>query len=702
MSIGMIGTNLTAGSYNDEFSIATFWAANTWHHLVLTYDGTTATLYADGTQIASSAKTWNITPNKVIVGRSVNGNWFWNGQIDDARIYNVALSSTQVAALAAIPPVPTSPSAVAASSSAINLTWTDASTTETGFAIERSTTSGSGYTLVTTTAANATSYSDTGLTASTPYYYRIRAVADNANSAYTSEFTGTTLIAPPAAPTGFTATTASSTRINLSWTDASTTETGFEIERSLTSGSGFVLVYTAGANATSQNDLPLSPGITYYYRMRSKNAGGASSYTAQASATTSGSLVAPSGLGANATTEARILITWTDNSNNETGFAVERATSAGGPFTAVTTKAANSVNFLDAGLTPSTQYYYRVRAVDDTQAAYSLYSNVANATTLPIPAAPTLLTATATSSSTIDLHWTDNSTGETYFVIERSTTSGSGFVVLTLTGAANATSVTDGSLTPGTTYYYRVSAKGQELSSTPSNEASATTVNISAPTALASTNGTNSINLTWTDNATTETNYIVERSIASGTGYTVLATRPANTVSYSDASAVLGTPYYYRVKATNGSGNSNYSNEITATLTATITQLCTNLYCDGLGGVGVGTSSIPSGYRMAIKGKMIAEGVKLDLQMAWPDYVFGQDYKLRDLPSLRSYINQNKHLPGMPTDAEVSKNGIDIGEMDVKFLEKIEEMSLYMIQMEERIRILEAENKSLKSKSNRK
>jgi hypothetical protein len=125
---------------------------------------------------------------------------------------------------------------------------------------------------------------------------------------------------------------------------------------------------------------------------------------------------------------------------------------------------------------------------------------------------------------------------------------------------------------------------------------------------------------------------------------------------------------------------------------------CENIYCDDDGGVGIGTPDVPSGYLLAVKGKIMAEGVKVDLQSAWPDYVFEQDYQLTNIPTLKKYIDEHGHLPNMPSAKTVEKEGIDVGEINTLLLEKIEELSLYLIQMEERMRKLEAENKTLKEK----
>ena len=74
----------------------------------------------------------------------------------------------------------------------------------------------------------------------------------------------------------------------------------------------------------------------------------------------------------------------------------------------------------------------------------------------------------------------------------------------------------------------------------------------------------------------------------------------------------------------------------------------------------------------------------------FPDYVFSKSYKLKSLDELEKYIKENGHLPGIPKESEVKKEGLNIGEMQAKLLEKIEEMTLYMIKMQKRIDELEA------------
>ena len=76
--------------------------------------------------------------------------------------------------------------------------------------------------------------------------------------------------------------------------------------------------------------------------------------------------------------------------------------------------------------------------------------------------------------------------------------------------------------------------------------------------------------------------------------------------------------------------------------------------------------------------------------------MFGQNYNLPSLTTVESYINQNKHLPNVPSAAEVEQNGVDLGEMDKILLQKIEELTLYVIQQQKQIEALQSELKKSK------
>ena len=199
-----------------------------------------------------------------------------------------AASATTAAGSSNIPAAPSGFTATSNFADSVSLSWTDnsASPAEDGFDIEVSTNAGSTYSSVTTTAANAVSYSHTGRVESTAYLYRIRATNTSGSSSWVTASSVTT----PAAVQSFTATAASSTQINLSWTDKSGVETGFRIERS-TDNTNWSLVTTTAASATSYSNTGLTASTLYYYRIRSDSYNGTNNsawYTASAT-TQSGS-----------------------------------------------------------------------------------------------------------------------------------------------------------------------------------------------------------------------------------------------------------------------------------------------------------------------------------------------------------------------------------------------------------------------------
>lgn len=364
----------------------------------------------------------------------------------------------------------------------------------------------------------------------------------------------------PAPPVEFAVSIISSSQIDLTWIDDSYNETGFEIHHSTTSpSSGFSLLYTTTADEESYSHTGLTEGTTHYYKLRAVNANGESDYV-ESSGTTL--VPAPSNLDASTVSSTQINLTWDDNSSTETGFEIFRSED-GATFTLIHTTAANVESYNNTGLTANTTYYYRVRAVGVT--IRSEPSNIDSSTTSPALNAPSDLTATAVSSSQIDLTWVDNSSNETGFEIERSTTSGSGFSLINTT-AANATTYSDTGRTASTTYYYRIRAINAEGSTAYTSEAIATTTAAGtipdAPTNLITTGvGNTNITLAWTDNSSNETGFQIERSVDTNTSFSLLTTTAAGVNTYDDTGLDEGRRYHYRVRATNGSGNSAYTNQ---------------------------------------------------------------------------------------------------------------------------------------------
>ncbi|RIV21659.1 bZIP transcription factor [Fibrisoma montanum] len=118
--------------------------------------------------------------------------------------------------------------------------------------------------------------------------------------------------------------------------------------------------------------------------------------------------------------------------------------------------------------------------------------------------------------------------------------------------------------------------------------------------------------------------------------------------------------------------------------------------------IGKNLKSTPAGYRLFVADGILTEKVKVAVKNSsdWSDYVFADDYKLRSLESVEAFVKANKHLPGVPSAEQVVSEGVDMAKMDAKLLEKIEELTLYMIQLKKdsdrRINQLEKENQELK------
>jgi hypothetical protein len=201
------------------------------------------------------------------------------------------VTGTVVPTGSSAPAAPSNLVATAVSSSQINLSWTDNSSNEDGFKIERL--QGSVWTQVATVGANVTSWQDAGLTGNTTYTYRVRAYNSSGDSAYSNTASATTPAAPtvPAAPSNLRAQvkTKPNLRVNLTWRDNASNETGFRVQRSSDGGVTWTQIAQVGANVTSYSDTSVVGGTTYRYRVYAYNAAGDSGYSNIVTASTPGS-----------------------------------------------------------------------------------------------------------------------------------------------------------------------------------------------------------------------------------------------------------------------------------------------------------------------------------------------------------------------------------------------------------------------------
>ena len=332
---------IAGGSYADAFGTAKL-PANTWSFLTETYDGTTLRLYVNGTQVASTAHTGSIaisTNPLQIGGDSLYGQYF-TGLIDNIRVYNTALTATQIqtdqaTAVSSGPDTspPTQPgtlTATAVSGGEIDLSWgaSNDNVGVTGYQVERCQGTGcSNFAQIAT--PTGTSYKDTTVSANNSYSYRVRATDAAGNlSSYSNTASATTPTpdtSPPTQPGTLTANAASASEVDLAWgaSNDNVGVTGYQVERCQGTGcSNFAQIATP--TGTSYQDTTVSASTSYSYRVRATDAAGnLSPYSNTANASTP---AAPSGLVAAYGFDEGSGSTVTDASGNGNNGTITNAT----------------------------------------------------------------------------------------------------------------------------------------------------------------------------------------------------------------------------------------------------------------------------------------------------------------------------------------------------------------------------------------
>jgi chitodextrinase len=174
----------------------------------------------------------------------------------------------------------------------------------------------------------------------------------------------------------------------------------------------------------------------------------------------------------------------------------------------------------------------------------------------------------------------------------------------------------------------------------------------------------------------------------------VLEVTLGNVSTYQVTGLTAGTNYNFTATALDAAGNeSPVSNAVSVTTNGSgggggTVWTEANSVASYTGNVAVGTAIVPNGYQMAIDGKLITEEVKVQLSGDWPDYVFSPDYTLPTLEEVYRHINEKGHLINIPSATEVEANGIELGDMNKLLLEKIEELTLYILQQEQNQKLL--------------
>ncbi|MGS2723703.1 fibronectin type III domain-containing protein [Porticoccus sp. GXU_MW_L64] len=393
---------------------------------------------------------------------------------------------------------------------------------------------------------------------------------NSSNDEVVSNLATDSSLSVPAGASNLVASQANVSDVELTWNDNSDNEDNFRIERR-ENGGNFNVLTTVAANATSFTDTTTQVGVNYGYRVVALNGNGDAVASDTVTIVVSPSVPAvPSNLSASEGNNNSVNLTWTDNSDNETSFRIERRV-GNGNFATFSDQPANATRFTDNTTSAGTTYTYRVIARNSGgDSAASNEATITLATPPPVvpvePDAPSRLSASQDSGTTdVTLSWTDNSSDEDNFRIERRVDNGDFATLATV--AANATRYTDNTSAAGTSYSYRVFAVNSAGDSAASNTVDITPTDPApaAPGDLSATQGSgNDVSLSWTDNSDNEDNFRIERRIGSGS-FSTLTTVNAGVTSFTDTNTASDTEYGYRVFAINGSGDSAASNLATVT-----------------------------------------------------------------------------------------------------------------------------------------
>jgi hypothetical protein len=332
-----------------------------------------------------------LPPNSIAyhdAGVSGNTRYWYYVRAKKDNGYSSRSNTANALAATALPNAPSGTDAIPTGSSSVQVTWTDNSGNEDGFRVERSLDGGVSWGVAGTRAASDYSpgwFADAERASDQVVCYRIIAF----NGLGDSPASNVDCTAPPAAPTGLVAATAADVAIDLTWTDNSSVEDGYEVRQWYCDYSYwepycyYFPVASLGPNATTYHATGLSPGEAYTYVVVATKDGGSSDPSNDATAWSTVPPDAPTDLTATAVSSGQVDLAWTDNSSNEESFAILRCTSVElgcADYIWIASVDANVTMFSDTSVLAGTTYIYQVFA-----SIGGLYSDPSNQATVTTP-----------------------------------------------------------------------------------------------------------------------------------------------------------------------------------------------------------------------------------------------------------------------------------------------------------------------------
>jgi fibronectin type 3 domain-containing protein len=398
---------------------------------------------------------------------------------------------------------------------------------------------------------SGTSYTHTGLTVSTPYYYKVSGVSPQGEGVL-SDFI-TVSIALPSAPSGITAAVLSADSIQISW-DAVPGAASYKVYHALSNGDTYTAVGTV--TGTSFTHTGLSTAATYYYKVSAVHAVGEGPQSEAVSATI---LIpaTPTGFAVVVLSQNSVRLSW-NTVSNATGYKVYRAPGGSDDFAAITMTA--GLTHTDTGLQVDTEYRYKVAA---TNANGEGVSSAIITVRLALPDTVTALTALPQSATSLRLSWAAVPGAVSYKVYYALSNGGTYTAVGTVTG----TSFTHTGLTTATTYYYKVAAVNA-VGEGPQSEALSTIIALPAtPTGLTVTPLSHtSLRISWNAVPGAALYSVYQAGYDSVTAFNIITS--VTGTSYTNTGLDPFCQYYYKVAAVNDIG----TGALSATAVSTYTQ----------------------------------------------------------------------------------------------------------------------------------
>ncbi len=569
---------VTAASTINESSFNANWNSSTgatkYYLDVATNNGFTSFATGFNNKDVSNVTTYQVT------GLSANTNYYYR-----IRSYNPSGTSGNSGTINVLsaPAVPTTTAATSIINTSFNANW-NSSTGATGYRLDVSTVSNfTSFVGIYNNkdVSNVTTYSVSGLSGNTTYYYRVRSYNASGTSGNSTSINLTTAVDPSGVPTTNPATNVAQTSFSANWNAVAGAD-GYRLDVSTdwNFGAGTFITNFENRNVgnlVTYSVIGLTNGTTYYYRLRSYNVSGTSGNSGSRTVLTLPET--PTSTIATSLTAASFSANW-NASTGATGYYLDVATDIG--FTSFVvgfnnTDVSNVTTYSVTSLAGGTTYYYRVRAYNGSGAS----GNSGTITVLSLPSAPTATAASSLAETSFNANWNPVTGADGYRLDVASDISFgagtflSGFQDKDVSGV---TTYSISGLTEGTNYYYRVRAYDGSGTSTNSNLITALTLPQVPVATVATSVGGTSFSANW-NSVTGATKYYLDVSTDAGfgagtfvAGYQDIDVN--NVTTYSITPLTINTNYYYRVRSYNGSGlsgNSNTINVLTAPAVPTAT-----------------------------------------------------------------------------------------------------------------------------------